>query len=374
MFPDIACSEWLAGRPESALYDFASPGFSDPTTETGAVPDALADRSGPPAGVNVYTQVATAYGVHPEQVVLTAGVRHATVLAIGAAVTDAATADVSEPTVLVEEPTVEPHVRTPVGLGADVERFSRASDAAIDASGNYPLVPERVRSALTDETCLVTTTDRHATSGEVADRDRLAETAAAVAEQDAHLLVDESQAPYPEDGVDGDGAFGARTAAGASGAVVAGSLERFPGAAAVGVGWLVADPEFAATARRVRRHVPAVSRPSVALAERALADPESFVTDATTTLRENAARLSATLADSPALAGHVDPGAGYALVDHATAEGDELAEAAWREGVLVLPGRFVGEPGAVRFSLGTDPETFAAGLQVFVAVARNLSV
>jgi aspartate/methionine/tyrosine aminotransferase len=344
VFEPIAHLEWLAGRPEAALHDLGTTGLCGDRDATGpAVPESVAGRPDPPAGVTLHTQLATTYGVEPEQVLVTAGATHADFLAVAAAV-----AEEEDPRVLVEKPGYEPMVRTPAALGATVDRFLRPE---------HRLEPARVEQALTSDTRLVSVTNRHNPSGRLADRETLAAAAAAARERGARLLVDEVYGPYQTD-PSGGGPFGGVTAAGLEGAVVTGSLSKFPGLPELRVGWLVADPEFVAAARQVKRHVPAVAGTSVALAQRALYH-DDLAEEARDLLAENAALLSAFVAERPDVSGGVHTN--FGLLDCGV-DGDRLAEAAWAEGVLVVPGRFFGVPEAVRVGLGGSPEDGAAAL------------
>ncbi len=61
--------------------------------------------------------------------------------------------------------------------------------------------------------------------------------------------------------------------------------------------------------------------------------------------------------------GTVQPGSSFAFLDVEGVDGNELAEAAWEDGILVVPGRFFDSPQWIRVSLGGAPETVAAGLE-----------
>jgi aspartate/methionine/tyrosine aminotransferase len=53
-------------------------------------------------------------------------------------------------------------------------------------------------------------------------------------------------------------------------------------------------------------------------------------------------------------------------------DGNRVSEAAWEEGVLVVPGRFFGDERAVRISLGGDPAAMADALGAFGRVLDTL--
>ncbi|MFB6219049.1 MAG: aminotransferase class I/II-fold pyridoxal phosphate-dependent enzyme [Halobacteriaceae archaeon] len=350
MFESIGYLEWMAGRPEAALYDLGTSALrGDRDHGREPLPGPVGDLDDPPAGVTLHTQLAAAYGVDPEQVVVTAGASHADFLAAAAALSEA------DGRVLVEKPGYEPLVRTPAALGAAVDRFVRPD--------GYRLDPDRVADAADDGTRLVAVTNRHNPSGRLADRETLAAAAAAARDADARLLVDEAYAAYLE-APTGGGPFGGVTAAGIDGAVVTDTLSKFPGLPELRVGWLVADAGFAETVRRVKHHVPAVADATVALAERVL-HAERVAAETRELLRANADLLGEFVADRPALDGEVHTS--YAFLDPPTG-GDELAAAAGEEGLLVVPGRFFDDAGRVRVSLGRDTEDCAAALGALGAV------
>lgn len=357
VFESIGHLEWMAGRPQAALHDLGTTELRSDRGRAGpAVPPPVADRPDPPAGATLHTQLAGVYGVEPERVLVAAGATHANFLAAAAAVDGA---EDEAPRVLAEKPGYEPLVRTPAALGATVDRFVRP-DCHLD--------PDRVANALDPATALVSLTNRHNPSGRLADRETLAAVAEAARERDARVLVDEVYAPYVERPV-GDGPFGGVTAAGVEGTVVTGSLTKFPGLPELRVGWLVADPAFVEAARRVKRHVPAVSDVSVALARRALHAADDLAADARDLLVENAALLAAFVEDRPDVDGPADTSFGFL---DCGVDGDRVAEAAWQEGVLVVPGRFFGDSGRVRVSLGRTPEDGAAALTRLGAVLDGL--
>jgi aspartate/methionine/tyrosine aminotransferase len=361
MFPAVEYVEWITGRPEVAPHDLASSDLrGDREFESAAVLPALADLPDPPTGVNVETLVATEYGVDPEQVLVTAGATQANAIAAAAAMEGEP--DDEGDTVLVEKPSYEPLVRTPQGLGANVNRFVRGDDHALD--------PERAANALTDETRLVTVTNRHNPSGRLANPDALAEVARAAADTGARLLVDEVYAPYVTEPVEGEAsAFGGPTAAGIDNTVVTGSLTKFHGLGDIRVGWLIADREFVKRARQVYHHLPSVAGTSRAQAARAL-----YAEDLEVTQREllaaNADLLAEFVDARNDVVGEVSAGSTFAFLGHESADGDAVAAAAEDEGVLVVPGRFFEDAERVRVSLGRTPREMDAALRA-LAVALD---
>jgi aspartate/methionine/tyrosine aminotransferase len=399
VFPDIAYIDWIVGRPERVEYDLGSSDLRRAQGDPGTVvPPALADVPTPEA--TIAEQLADAYGVGPENVLLTAGATHANLLAAAAALREAgeeADRDAGEGAparVLVEEPGYEPLLATPDGLGASVDRFRRPK------SDGYALDPDRIAAELTEDaaTAMVTVTNRHNPSGRRVGRDALAEAAEVAGDANARLLVDEVYASFDgemsedeygdnnpssrdierrskgNDSVDrsverklkadetATGPFGGPTAAGVPNAVVTNSLTKFFGFPGVRLGWLVADEEFVAHARRVKHHVPAVAEPSRLLARRALARAPELAADSRERIRTNHDALAGFLADREDLSGRVEPGCTYAFLEHEHADGTEVASVAWEEGVLVVPGRFFDEPDSFRIAACRNPETVRAGL------------
>ncbi|WP_128478321.1 pyridoxal phosphate-dependent aminotransferase [Halorussus pelagicus] len=387
MFPDIAYLDWIAGRPENAAHDLGSSDLRRaPAGPDEVVPPALATVVAGEATLS--ERLAEIYGVEPENVLVTAGATHANFLAAATVLTDAEAAaraaaesdggtDIgdgsttdgdalpSEPRALVEKPGYEPLLATPEAVGATVDRFLRTPD------NDYSLNPDRVAAAAVEDTALVTVSNRHNPSGRLTDRETLAETAAAVGEADATLLVDEVYAPFRAEA--GDGPFGGPTAAGLPNTVVTNSLTKFFGFGNVRIGWLVADADFVERARSVSHYVPAVAAPSKRLAERALAVGDRLTDESRERLRANHEALASFLAEREDLSGRVEPGCSYAFLSHDAADGDEVAAAAWDEGVLVVPGRFFDDDESVRVSAGHEPERVRAGLDRLGEVLDSLA-
>jgi len=367
VLPDIEYLSWFAGRPEAAMHDLGTSELrGDRGFDPVEMPPRVADMADPPAGVSVETVLATEYGVHPEQVVVTAGATHANFLAAAAALDLADRSDRPE-RIAVESPGYEPLVKTPEMLGADVGRFERLRP-------DYPLDPARIEDAAA-EAALVTVTNRHNPSGRLSDRETLDAAATAAEDAGGYLLVDEVYAPYvPEDreAPDGAAAFGGVTAAGLGGAVVTGSLTKFFGLGDVRLGWLIADREFVAAARRVWHHVPAVAGLSRAVGIRALYGADELVARSRELLRESAAALREFVDRRGDVSGTVFQGNSYAFLDVEGFDGDEVAAAAWEGGVLVAPGRFFGDPRRVRISLGRDPESTQTALAGFGGILDDL--
>ncbi|NHN58936.1 MULTISPECIES: pyridoxal phosphate-dependent aminotransferase [Halorussus] len=373
MFPDIAYIDWIEGRPADAAYDLGSSDLRRAPAEAGElVPPALAEA--PTQDATLEAQLAATYGVDAENVLVTAGATHANLLAAVTALARAGDAETNEGDdepvaadyrVLVEKPGYEPLLATPAGLGATVDRFRRP------AEDGYRLDPERVTAAAVEDTVLVTATNRHNPSGSRASRDDLAAVARAAGDQEATLLVDEVYAPF--DAEAGDGPFGGPTAAGLPNTVVTNSVTKFLGFGDLRIGWLVGDAEFVARARSLDRHLEPVAEPSRRVAGRALADADRLAAGSRERVRENSRALAAFAEERSDLSGRVEPGCPYAFLAHESADGDDVAAAAWENGVLVVPGRFFDDPERFRIAACRDPETTRTGLDRLGDVLDSLA-
>jgi len=371
MFPRLDYPEWVSGRPAVALYDLASSGLrGDRDHEPEVVPDPLDGLPDPPAGATLETQIAGEYGVHPERVLVTPGASTANFVATAAALhPDAGTGDAGSgrdgtPTALVEKPACEPLVAGPRAVGGRTDRFRRP------AEDHYRLDPHRVDAAIGDTTRLVAVSNRHNPSGRLADEDALADAAVAASDAGARLLVDEVYAPFAEEA--GDGPFGGPTAVYCEDAVVTGSFTKFLGLCDLRIGWVVADREFVERARSVLHHFPGNAGPSRALGMRAFHNSDDLAERARGLVAENHALLASFVDAHGDVHATVPEGATYAFLGVDGVDGDELATAAWDEGVLVAPGRFFDDDDRVRVSLGRTPDHSAAALDALGGVLANL--
>jgi aspartate/methionine/tyrosine aminotransferase len=401
--PRIEYIEWIMGRPEAVQHDLGSSDLrGNAPMDFGLVPGHLADLPDPPEGTTLDEQVADIDDVAPENVLIVPGGTLADALVAATVVhlagDDDDSLDGSDPSpgpkVLVEKPGYEPLYATPRAFGARVDRFRRPPET------DFALDPDRVVGATTDETALVTVTNRHNPSGALTDRETLSSVADAVADADARLLVDEVYAPFvrratagededkDEDGIqsEGEGAgkngavddgvdsavdetgsvrpFGGVTAAGLDRTVTTGSLTKFYGLGGLRVGWVVADREFVAAAARVANHFPAVATPSETLARRVFANADRLGERSRDLVERNWRALAEFVDDRDDLLGPVFDGSTYAFLAHETADGDAVTAAAADRDLLVVPGRFFERPERFRVSLGRDPERNAMALEI----------
>ena len=363
MFPPIRYLEWIPERQAACEMDLGSSGLG--ATQTGVVPDELQGRSDPPEGQSLEAQIASRYGaaVGPDQVLVTAGTSHANLLAIAAALGDDPE---DRGTVVVERPGYEPLVATPRGLGARVRRVDREPDS-------YGLDPARLEGALDERTRLVVLSNRHNPSGHRLSRDDVEALAARTRKYGARLLVDEVYAPYTANPVSGSGtAFGGPTGAGIEGVAITNSLTKFFGFGGLRIGWLVADAPFVQAVRRVSAHAPDVAEPSRALARRAFADLEPIVSQSREHIAANAETLQR-LATRTDVRGEVHVGSTFGFLEHRDADGNAVVDAAWEDGILVIPGRFFDDPSRFRISFAGPPSDMQRGLARFEQVLDELA-
>ncbi|WP_266076903.1 pyridoxal phosphate-dependent aminotransferase [Haladaptatus caseinilyticus] len=372
MFPDIEYLDWLSDRPETTVHDLGSSDLRRTMPKPdGVVPPELADLPAPPEDLDLETIIAEEYDVETENVLVTAGATHANFIAVAATINGVAGGtktddenDENEPRVLVEKPGYEPLVQTPKGLGAVVDRFRRP------AENDYALDPDRIESATTDDTECIVITNRHNPSGSRATRNTIADASRVAADHDAHLLVDEVYAPFCDSNE--PSVFGGPTAVDLPNTIITNSLTKFHGFGSVRVGWLVADAEFVSRAKSVMYHVPAISGPAMALARRALYNDDHLAKQSRERIIENRELLAEFVSGRDDLTGTASPGCTYGFFQHESADGNEVSEAAWEEGVLVVPGRFFDDRSRFRLSLGLDSETVREGLDVFGSVLDEL--
>lgn len=370
MFPGVDYLGWVFEHEGTTTYSLASSGLTtgegsssvgEPPMQT-VIPPQLEGRSDDANDRTLEELIAERYGVPPDHVVVTAGASHANLLALAGEhrlATEQGTPD--DPVrVAVERPTYEPLYRSAEPVGAEVVRFDRG-----DVFDPDPTVPR--------ESDVMVVTNRHNPSGRHANRADLERLAAAAAEADTRLLVDEVYAPYTSEPRTGDGtAFGGPTAAGLPDTVVTSSLTKFFGLGGLCLGWIVADPAFVRACLPAFSHTPVVATPSRALGRRAMLAADEIAADARTVLRANHAALASFVDDRDDLHGAVPAGSPFAFLRHGSADGDAVVDAAMEHDVLVTPGRFFDDPSGVRVALGRAPEHVEPALARFAQALDSL--
>lgn len=364
MFPRLEFLEWIEGKPKKAEYDLGSSELGQ--HHEGVMPKPLRDLEAPERELD--EMVAEEYGetVGPENVLITAGATHANFVSESTALSLSPGSKSSQ--VLVEDPGYEPLVKTPQGLGAKVKRFERPE------SENHGLLPEKVKESITDNTSLVTVTNRHNPSGRIVGLNRLKRIKEVAEEYEAHLLVDEVYGPFVEK--PGKGAFGGVTAAdlidegSEQNVVVTNSFTKFHGFGELSVGWIVANEEFIQEARCPLMNLPCVSKTSAEIAKRVVHNTRQLETEMRELLRENHSLLSSFVEENPSIEGKVHDGCTFSYVEHRELDGDELSERCWENGILVIPGRFFGDRNKIR--LCASRENAAESLEAFRKVLEDI--
>ncbi|KTG30732.1 pyridoxal phosphate-dependent aminotransferase [Haloferax profundi] len=375
-FPAIPYLEWVVGRADEATFDLATSDLRVAADDGGVVPPILAGLSDP-VDESLVSQLAARYDVPESWVLVTAGASSANFLASCALLDHSGrpgdvdddheddSEDHPRPQVLVEKPGYQPLSAVPDALGARVDRFVRPPEY------DYDIEPHRIDGAKSDSFTYAVVTNRHNPSGRLASRAELAELAHVVGEAGGSLLVDEVYAPYVDPAHDGP--FGGETAAGLPNVVTTGSLTKFYGLGGLRIGWIIADPAIVERARSASLYLPSVADPSRKLARRALHHSERLESTAREHFSANHERLASFVADRSNVSGRIHAGGTFAFLSHDDYDGDEVADAAWERGVLVVPGRFFDAPEAFRVALGGTPEEMAAALDVFGEVLDDLA-
>jgi aspartate/methionine/tyrosine aminotransferase len=255
--------------------------------------------------------------------------------------------------VLVESPTYDPLLATPLAIGSRVIRFERSFE------DGYVLDPDRVASAMTPRTRLIVLTSPHNPTGALADLaalravGRIAETAG------AHVLVDEVYL----DAADSD----RPSAALLGGAfITTSSLTKSYGLAGLRCGWALSSPS---TAERLRRTRDIVDGSGSIVAERlgalAFSGLDRLIDRARRILAVNGQLVRDALCDRAELE-WVDPSGGTVVFPRirGAADASHFAERLLADrGTAVVPGRFFDAPAHFRLGFGGDTASLRAGLE-----------
>ena len=360
MFTPLSYLEWVNEHYQNIEIDLASSVLAGDTVGYDAV-----FEEPEPSG-SLADQIATHYPtVEAADILPTAGASHGNALVAMAALARSKNAGITDPEVIVESPGYEPLVATPRGLGGTIRRVPRPRNRGYDVD------LQALKETLSTETALVTLTNRHNPSGRILDRDRLRALADVVGKRNAILLVDEVYAPTVRSGdVDPTGGLGGPTAAGLANTVITQSFTKFLGYPGLRLGWIIADEPFRSHLRTMANHFPVVSHPSMALGSRILADGHT-VAEQRGRLESSTRRL-ATIADRDDVVGQAYPGSTFAFLGHESTDGDAVADAAMDVGVLVVPGRFFGEPDRFRVCACQPSETIEQGFDRLETVLDRL--
>jgi hypothetical protein len=289
--------------------------------------------------------IAGFYGTGTERVVTASGASGANFLVLAAVLS-------AGDDVLVERPAYDPLLGAARLLGANVKRFERRFE------DGFSVDPERVAAAITPATQLVVLTHPHNPSGVALDEDVLDGLAAVAERCDVHVLVDEvyldTLSPRP-----------APAALRSDRLVTTSSLTKSYGLPGLRAGWVLAAPEVATAARRVRGVTEAIGAfPAERLARRAFEHIDALTARARSILEPGLRRLADFIeahdelewvrptggtVGFPRLRGVDDAGP---FVDRLLADFD----------TAVVPGRFFEAPAHFRVAFGGDPAVLEGGL------------
>lgn len=299
-----------------------------------------------PADEHLVHAIAEARGVPEENVLVTVGGTEALFLVPFALV---------EPgdRVLVESPTYFPVHGVPAALGARVEEFPRTLE------NDWRLPVDDIIQALDDDVSLVSLTNPNNPTGRLTPSDDLVRLADACQEVDAWLLVDDIFKNLAQPTPPVSHTLHPRI-------ITAESLTKCYGLSGLRVGWLIAVPEVRALLREAKA-LTSIVNPSITqpLALEALKHEQRLlqrglqITHANLTRWRGFAQRHHELEwrepDCPLLTAVRLP-EGIDDVKFCTTLLDE-------EGVLLVPGSYVGLPGHFRLGFGGEPADFAAGLE-----------
>lgn len=335
MFGPIRYLRWAMRFFGKVEFDLAVSGVLSVTRAELGDPPALDDPAGPSA---LREALAAFHRCEASEVVATLGTSQALWLALATLVGPG-------DDVLVEEPTYEPLVRVPEGLGARVVRFSRI------AADGYALDLARVEAAFTPATRVVVVTNRHNPSGARTERSRLVELATLAARRGATLLVDEVYAPFDVLVDAGRWPNGARSLH--PSIVTVASLTKCFGTGRERIGWLVADR---ATIERAEDALLAsvgfLPLGHANYARHALAHIDLLAERARRLLGDKRARVEAWMRARPELTWSAPDGGlfGFAISSRAGDLTPAIELGATELGVIVAPGSFFGVPNGFRLS------------------------
>jgi len=255
--------------------------------------------------------------------------------------------------VLVETPTYFPLHEIPRALGARVQALPRALE-----EGWRLDVDEAIR-LLDDDVSVVALASPNNPTGRLTPARDLARLAAACEEVGAWVVVDEVFAPLVQPRPRAAHSLHPRI-------VSTGSLTKCQGLPGLRAGWALAAPEAMQSMKRAKG-LSSIIGPSLSVpyAIEALQREDALLARALRITHANHARwrgfaqarhaLQWREPDCPLIAAVKLP-EGVDDVKHCEALLEE-------EGVLLVPGSFVGLPGFVRVGFGAEPEAFAQGLE-----------
>jgi len=356
---------WAKTRP-AAAFDLAASNLLACTLDDlpgarEAVDLTAPDRGGYPPLVEA---IAAHYRVATERVVTASGCSAANFLAIGALVGPG-------DTVLMEGPWYDQITGACRLLGANVETFERRFEEG------YRIDVDALKTRITPGTKLVIITSPHNPSGMPLDRDTLAALQAMAEDANVHVLVDEVYLDVTNLLHDPPSAQKPRAVPRAGGrytpAALIGdrllsisSLTKSYGLAGLRCGWIIAAPEIAERARRVRDVIDNIgAAPADRLSALAFTQIDHLAARAHTLASNNIDVARTFFARHPGLelAGPIEATVAFPRLKGVSDTGPFVTRLFAEHGVAVVAGSFFGAPGHIRLSLGGATEVLTAGLE-----------
>ncbi len=261
---------------------------------------------------------------------------------------------------LVESPGYEPHRAVPPFFGARVRTFARRREHG------YGRLGEAVEAALTPATRLVLFTDLHNPGGVALEPADGAALTALAERRGLWLVCDETFRDAGERPVGTTSEFSDRW-------VATSTLTKSYGLGSLRVGWVAGSAEALARCAEAQNALSVEpAGPSLALALALAPHLDALRARARAILSTNHASWRRLVADGlPCDAGVPSQGTTTFVHFPGHAGGDAFALfAAERFGLLVVPGRFFGEPRGVRIALGGEAARCAAALDTFQDAVR----
>ena len=361
---------WAKTRP-AAAFDLAGSNLLACTLDDlpgarEAVELTMPDRGGYPPLVEA---IAAHYGVAPERVVTAPGCSAANFLAIGALVGPG-------DAVLMESPGYDQITGACELLGARVDTFERRFDEG------YCIDIGAIRSRITATTKVVIITSPHNPSGVATSRDTLVALQAMAEEAGVHVLVDEvyldvTNTLHPPPGGPRilPRAVGRYTPAALVGdrLLSISSLTKSYGLSGLRCGWVIATPEVAERARRVRDVIDNIgAAPADRIGALAFSRIDQLAVRAHKLVTTNLDLTRAFFARhrSLELAGPIEATIVFPRMAGVSDTGSFVERLFAEQGVAVAAGSFFAAPAHIRISLGGRTETLAEG---FARIEATLS-
>lgn len=255
--------------------------------------------------------------------------------------------------VAMETPVYEPLLKLANYFGASVDCFERRE------SNGWRVDPDDVKRAFTRRTKLVVLSNLHNPTGAFDNDDTIRRIAADAERIGAHVLVDEVYLDF----LHGEGARSAARLA--PNILITNSVTKTFGLDSLRLGWVLADPALAESARRLNDlYTNNFPHPSERIALLALGQAERILGRNNAMLAQHIA-LADEFVGAHAQLSWVRPRAGTCgMVRVDGIDVDDLSERLVRDHATgIVPGRFFNAASHFRLAWGADTETVRTGLE-----------